>query len=103
MSEIIKNLNECIVLSEKMLTLAEAEDWDEVTTLENEHQILLREVSVESETFNVAEAELIRIAMQRLMEINKTLEDICLKHKKIAVESLKKAHQNSKAHKAYSE
>lgn len=88
--------------SEKLVTLAEASDWEAFEELETSRQAKLETLDLR----NVALAEQahnqVRIHMKKLIQLNETLGNICLEQRSEAMTELQKLRAGNKAKKAYS-
>ena len=103
MHPIFELVSNCIAKSNSQVLLAESEQWDEFTKLENERHALLQLINLENLSLSESDNEHLHSLMSELIALNNQLEEICSQQRSVAAEELQKVRKGSKVSKAYSQ
>lgn len=88
--------------SEKLLTLAEAADWEAFAVLEISRQTQLKTLDLRNVNLTEYAHNQVQIKMKQLIQLNETLGNICREQRNEAMAELQKLTAGNKAKKAYS-
>jgi len=102
MSNQLKIVLDSIAISERLLQIAEADDWDTFLKLDEQRQGALMNLKLDADALDDDELIELTDSMVRLIDLNQQLEAICKQQRQMVVEELQKFKQGNKAHKAYS-
>ena len=94
-----QELQQLILLSEEMLTKAQAECWDEVVDLETERFGLIRQFF--SQPVHQAHAEAVAAGIQAIQSIDERLKELGALRRFDIMQTLQAMEQGKKAVKAY--
>lgn len=90
-----------ILQSERLLSLAEIDQWDDFSVLELERQRHLKQLDLAELSLAEQASIDLRNNVQALMNLNDRLEVTCRKKRKNIAADIEKINQGNKAKKAY--
>lgn len=102
MSTVLTLVSTLISESEQSLLLADSEQWDAFTELEQVRQERIKQLDLRNVNLSEQEDTRLREQMAQLITLNNKIEAICREKRSEAVSELKKINQGNKAKKAYS-
>jgi hypothetical protein len=88
--------------SEKLISYAEASDWEAFSALESHRQSQLETLDLRNENLTEPAHSQVQIKMKQLIQLNETLGNICREQRSEAMAELQKITVGNKAKKAYS-
>jgi hypothetical protein len=102
MSSVLTLVASLIVESERILSLAQAEQWDIFSEQEQVRQTHIKQLDLRNVNLSEQKSLEMRNKMQELIALNSQITTICQNKRTEIVSELKKINQGSKAKKAYS-
>jgi len=104
LSSTLKQISQGIEKSKQLLKLAEADDWDAFTQLEEKRQSDFSSLQLENLS-NLTDAQHAEVQKQMamLVDLNCQLEELCRQQRSDLSDQMKKFTQGNKAKKAYSQ
>ena len=88
--------------SEKLVKLAEADDWEAFSVLEVSRQTQLKTLDLRNVDLTDHAHNQVQTKMKQLIQLNETLGNICREQRNEAMAELQKLTAGNKATKAYS-
>lgn len=92
-------IQKAIELTHQVIALAESGEWESFSELEKDRESLIQKI--DTSLVNASESEYYRSQLQTLIELNKTLEQLCHQYRQEAMTELKSMKKGASAVQAY--